>query len=179
MLSPDYAALHPGYETYEQRKEEKEAARRKACFTNLRTRVRRAPTLIPPPQAGEGTGGGSSPSGVPLRLFPGTFGPKALLQARLPGTWQDVIRTPAPTGERRPRALHGRYPRPPVPVQGRTSRTGRSAGEHDAQSRPARVANRAGTALAPCSGVPREHDPLSEPDSFSLYLIWGRKSRAT
>jgi hypothetical protein len=32
--------------------------------------------------------------------------------------------------------FRGRYPRPPVPVQGSTSRAGRSTGEHDARSRP-------------------------------------------
>jgi hypothetical protein len=41
-----------------------------------------------------------------------------------------------------------------------TSRTGHSAGQMMPKAAPARIANsRGSTALAPCSGMPREHDP--------------------
>ena len=48
------------------------------------------------------------------------------------------------------------YPRPTAPSRERTSRTGRSAGQHDARSCPgsACIVPPAGTALAPPSGVP-------------------------
>ena len=52
--------------------------------------------------------------------------------------------------------LHGRYPRPPVPVQGCTSQTGRSTGLRDAQSRP-------GTAVT--SRRPRAPPPLRQTGS--------------
>ena len=49
----------------------------------------------------------------------------------------------------------------------RTSQTGHSAGRMMPKAAPARSAKpRGSTALAPCSGVPREHDPLSERDSM-------------
>jgi hypothetical protein len=54
-------------------------------------RARRCPHPNPPPQAGEGTGGGSSPVGVPPRLSPKRLViPKAQLQARFPGTRSDA-----------------------------------------------------------------------------------------
>ena len=47
------------------------------------------------------------------------FGPWAQLQARLPGTWQDVRSgTVAPTGERRPRVLTRALPAPACPSPG-------------------------------------------------------------
>ena len=54
-----------------------------------------------------------------------------------------------------------------------TSRTGRSAGQHDARSRPGadRIVPRAGTALAPRSGVPSAKASLDERDG-TVYLIW-------
>ena len=62
------------------------------------------------------------------------------LQARLPGTWLRA-------GVTRPRLSQS---------SGSTPRTGRNAGEHDAQSRPGAgcIFPPAGTALAPLSGVP-------------------------
>ncbi len=56
-----------------------------------------------------------------------------------------------------------------------TSRTGRSAGQHDARSCPGAdcIVPHAGTALAPPSGVPSRWRPLRERDSQRcLYLKW-------
>ena len=52
----------------------------------------------------------------------------------------------------------------------RTSQTGHSAGRMMPKAAPARIANpRGSTALAPCSGLPREHF-LDERDSLIVYL---------
>jgi hypothetical protein len=63
--------------------------------------------------------------------------------------------------------FHGRYPRQPVPVQGCTSPTGRSAGLRDARSGPGNgpIFPPAGTALAPPAGVPSAEGVPSERDS--------------
>jgi hypothetical protein len=83
----------------------------------------------------------------------GALAPFAQLQARLPGTWQErmipvfrkIVRRS--TGVTRARLSQSRES---------TSRTGRSTGEHDAQSCPGAdcIGPRAGTALAPLPGVP-------------------------
>ena len=72
--------------------------------------------------------GARSPLGVPSRLSPVGRDLLAQLQAMLPGTWRErTILWTANRGEDRG-LLHGRYPRPPVPVQGLNTRTGRSTG---------------------------------------------------
>ncbi len=83
--------------------------------------MRRAPlSLPPPPRAGEGWGGGAlayrrSTTALAVRAF----GPWAQLQARLPGTWQDVRSgTVAPTGEQRSCALTRALPAPACPSPG-------------------------------------------------------------
>ncbi len=83
--------------------------------------MRRAPlSLFPPPLAGEGREGARSPVGVPPRLTPSGLAPvRRQLQARLPGTRQDVRSgTLAPTGERRPRAVTRALPAPACPSPG-------------------------------------------------------------
>jgi hypothetical protein len=63
-------------------------------------------------------GGGSSPLGVPPRFSQSDCHRLAQLQARHPGTWRErTILWTANRGEDRTHC-HGRYPRPPVPVQG-------------------------------------------------------------
>ena len=83
--------------------------------------MRRAPlSLPPPPLAGEGWEGGTlayrrSTTALTVRAF----GPWAQLQARLPGTRQDVRSGKlAPTGERRPRVLTRALPAPACPSPG-------------------------------------------------------------
>ena len=110
-----------------------------------------------------------SPVGVPPRLLRQRANADAQLQARLPGTRQDARSGKlAPTGERRPRAVHTGVTRARLSQsRERTSQTGHSAGRMMPKAAPARIAKpRGSTALAPCSGVPREHDPLSERDSM-------------
>src|SRR5208283_4405983 len=93
--------------------------------------------------------GARSPVGVPPRLCAeGALVPPVLLQARLPGTKPQL------------HSLSGRYPPLPVPVQGSTSRAGHSTGRLMPKAARERIASPpAGTAHAPCSGVPREHVP--------------------
>jgi hypothetical protein len=82
-----------------------------------------------------------------------TFVPRAQLQARLP------------EGGAKAAACRTRRHR----LQRSTSRAGPSAGGHDARAARVRTANpRAGTALAPCSGVPREHDPYERDSLHSI-----------
>ena len=145
-----------GRGTEERERKRKQNAERR-CFTNLRTCVRRCP--LPHPPFGEGTGGGSTPSGVPRRLLPGRqLVPKALLQARLPGTRQErSIRKArsnrgAKTNRRDMGVTHARLSQ----SSESTSHTGRNAGRHDAQSRPgAEVTSQDPRAphLAPPAGV--------------------------
>ena len=116
----------------------------------------RCPHPDPPPLAGEGMGGGSTSIGVPPR-----FSSQGVLhrqgtqhQARLPATWRGhVLRIP----------LSGRYPPLPVPVQRRTSRSCRNAGEMMPSAARERVASPpAGSALARRSpGLPPGHDRIS------------------
>jgi hypothetical protein len=62
--------------------------------------------------------GARSPLGVPPRFSSGDCHPLTQLQARHPGTWRErMILWTANRGEDRTR-LRGRYPRPPIPVQG-------------------------------------------------------------
>jgi len=80
---------------------------------------------------------GGSPIGVPPRFSPqGAFVPEAPASGQ--ASW-DVAGALGPVGLSQPGGrdfalLHGRYPRPPVPVQCSTSRSGHSAGEHDARA---------------------------------------------
>ncbi len=122
--------------------------------------------LFPLPLAGEGWEGAQrvcsgtrSPIGVPPRLLPS--GLSALGRNSRPGfhgTWQDVRSCKlAPTGEQRTSRSYAGVTRARLSQsRERTSRTGRSAGQHDAQSCPGAecIGPRAGTALAPLSGVP-------------------------
>ena len=59
-----------------------------------------------------------------------------------------------------------------------TSRTGRSAGQHDARSCPGAecIAPRAGTALAPPLGIPSRQASLVSEIRMSEYLKWGQLS---
>ena len=74
--------------------------------------------------------GARSPVGVPPRFCLAGFRPLRATSGQV--SW-DVARTPIcndpPTGGSIGRSCCGRYPPPPVPVQGRTPRTGRSAGQ--------------------------------------------------
>jgi hypothetical protein len=81
-------------------KEEKEAERREAhCLQPPHLAVRRCPHPDPPPQAGEGMGGGSSPVGVPPRFSPGRqLVPKAQRQAMLSETVRSARSYGPPTG---------------------------------------------------------------------------------
>ena len=149
MLSPDYAALHPGYDC-EKKKGKRNADKR----------------CVQPPHPSDAarTVGcarlsafhrGSCVRDERRRLSsrPGFLGL---------GRTFDPVR-PLQPGSEDLALLHGRYPRPPVPSRERTSQTGHSAGRMMPKAAPARIAKpRGSTALAPCSGVPREHDPLSE-----------------
>ena len=131
----------------------------------------RRQTCVQPPHLARGTRrSGALACRRSTAALPRDFRPRAQLQAMFPGTWQDVRScTVQPTGAERPRALRGRYPRPPVPVQGCTSRTGRSAGQMMPEAARERTAKPGGsTALAPCSGVPREHDPQVSEIRMSL-----------
>ena len=81
-----------------------------------------------------------------------------------PCAWQRVIR------KDRDHASQQALPAPTCPSPARTladrssCRTGACP-----EAAPVRIANpRGSTALAPCSGVPREHDPLSERDSMAF-----------
>ena len=82
--------------------------------------MRRAPLSLSLPRVRGGLGGGTlayrrSTTALTVRAF----GPWAQLQARLPGTWQDVRSgTVAPTGEQRPRALPRALPAPACPSPG-------------------------------------------------------------
>ena len=111
-----------------------------------------------------------SPVGVPPRLRLRRPNATAQLQAMLPGTRQDARSgKPAPTGERRPRALTRALPAPVCPQsRERTSQTGRSAGRMMPKAARERTANPpAGTALAPPSGVPSaEGVPYTERNSL-------------
>ena len=102
----------------------------------------RCPHPDPPPLAGEGMGGGSTSIGVPPRFSSqGVFHRQGTQhQARLPATWRGhVLRIP----------LSGRYPPLPVPVQRRTSHSGRNAGGLMPNAARERVASPpAGSALA-------------------------------
>jgi hypothetical protein len=92
----------------------------------------------------------------------GAFASFAQLQARLPGTRQDARSCkPAPTGGRRSCVSKRALPAPACPSPGKAppgpvvmpvSMMPKAARERTANPR-------AGTALAPCSGVPREHVP--------------------
>ncbi len=97
--------------------------------------------------------GARSPLGVPSRLSPDGRDLLAQLQAMLPGTWRErTILWTANRGEDRG-LLHGRYPRPPVPVQGLNTHSGRSTGALMPKAARERVTSpRAGAALAPMPG---------------------------
>ncbi len=101
--------------------------------------------------------GTRSPVGVPLRLLRRGSRPFGATPGQ--ASW-DVAGALDPERFTQPGAkdlalLNGRYPRPPVPVQGSTSQTGPSADQHDARSCPGAdcMVPHAGTALAPLSGV--------------------------
>ena len=104
MLLPGLRCASSGL----RQKRKKEAERRQTCSANLRALGRLpALSLSPPPRAGRvGRGRALAYRRSTTALTGRAFGPWAQLQARLPGTWQDVRSgTLAPTGERRPRAL--------------------------------------------------------------------------
>jgi hypothetical protein len=115
MPLPGFVSLNPGY------KKEKEAERRETDVSILRATDK----FTQPAQTicfGRGSAlkdGARSPLGVPPRFSPGGCHLLTQLQARHPGTWQErMILWTANRGEDRAR-LRGRYPRPPVPVQGK------------------------------------------------------------
>jgi hypothetical protein len=147
------------------------------ALSNPRRAARGCPHPDPPPQAGEGMGGGSSPLGVPLRLSPGRqLVPKALHQAMLRETVRGVRScTAAPTGERRPRASPRELPAPEKRTKhclrtASTSHTGPSAGTMMPDAARERVTNPpAGTALAPSQGVSSRRTSLRKArwESFS------------
>ncbi len=85
---PGFASLNPGYKIFQTRfRQSKEAERRQTRRQKLHLPAQRCPHPDPPPHAGEGMGGGSSPVGVPLRLLPGRqLVPKAQRQAMLRGS---------------------------------------------------------------------------------------------
>ena len=82
--------------------------------------MRRAPLSLSPPRVRGSVGGRAlayrrSTAALTVRAF----GPWAQLQARLPGTWQDVRSGKlAPTGEQRPRVLTRALPAPACPSPG-------------------------------------------------------------
>src|SRR6185437_3552055 len=137
-----------------------EAERRETRSLTRALRARGCPHPDPPPLAGEGYGGGSSPLGVPLRLWPGRqLVPKARHQAMLPRS----------SPERS--ILYGRLNREAetlrfstgitragktndCPRTASTSHAGRCAGRMMPDAARERVTNPpAGTALAPSQGV--------------------------
>jgi len=118
-----------------------------ACCHAVALRAQRAPS------------GARSPVGVPPRLSPG--GSRPFRPAPGQASWDaarahDPVSPPQPGGER-PCAADAGVTRARL-SQSResTSRTGRNAGQHDARSCPGAdcIFPRAGTALAPHSGVP-------------------------
>ena len=164
--SPDYAALHPGYD--DQRK--KEAERRQTCSANLRAlRARRAPlSLSPLPRAGEGREGARSPIGVPPRLLPS--GLSALGRNSRPGFLGrgrtfDPVRSLQP-GSKDSRSYAGVTRARLSQSRERTSRTGRSAGQMMPEAARRSVSFRA---RAPHSlrlqEYPRRRRPSAERDS--------------
>ena len=92
----------------------------------------------------------------------GAFAPFAQLQARLPGTWQErIVHKPAPTGERRRCASKRALPAPACPSPGNAP-PAPAVVPASVMPEAARVrgANpRAGTALAPSSGLPPKAVP--------------------
>jgi hypothetical protein len=103
--------------------------------------------------------GARSPVGVPPRLLPGGFRP--FRSAPGQASWDaarapDPVSPPQPGGERPCAADTGVTRARLSQSRESTSRTGRSAGQHDARSCPGAecIVPRAGTALAPLSGVP-------------------------
>ncbi len=91
-------------------KEKKEAERRQTCSANLR--ILRCGARV---RTGSALAYRRSTTALTVRAF----GPWAQLQARLPGTWQDVRSCKvAPTGERRSRALTQALPAPACPSPG-------------------------------------------------------------
>jgi hypothetical protein len=131
-----FAIHHPPLAFFFPQKEG-EAERRQTQNQPPRLRARRA------------LSGARTPVGVPPRLLHRRTNATAQPQAALPGTW----------------LRNGRYPSPPVPVQ-RASRRPVvvPAGRLPRAARERSANPPAGTALAPYSGVPREHVPLSERD---------------
>src|SRR6185437_3985938 len=154
-------ALFPGFSLCPPRPQTKgEAERRETRRLTRALRARGCPHPDPPPLAGEGQGGGSSPLGVPLRLWPGRqLVPKARHQAMLPRS----------SPERS--ILYGRLNREAetlrfstgitragktndCPRTASTSHAGRCAGRMMPDAARERVTNPpAGTALAPSQGV--------------------------
>jgi hypothetical protein len=101
-------------------KEKREAERRQTCLvTSASCDAARTRSLFPPPLAGRLGGGTLACRRSTAVLAIGTFAPKAQLQARLPGTRQDVRSgTAAPTGVQRPCALPRALPAPACPSPG-------------------------------------------------------------
>ena len=116
--SPDYAALHPGYDDY---RKKRSGTPTDVCSQPPHLAMRRAPlSLSPPPLAGEGWEGARSPIGVPPRLLPSGLSPRRL--SSRPGFLGrgrtfDPVRL-APTGEQRPCALPRALPAPACPSPG-------------------------------------------------------------
>ena len=153
--SPDFASLHPGYDD----QEKKGSGTPTDVFSQPpHLAMRRAPLSLSLPLRGRVGGGTLAYRRSTTALTVRAFGPWAQLQARLPGTRQDVRSgTVAQPGERRTSRSYAGVTRARLSQsRERTSRTGRSAGQHDARSCPGAecIVPRAGTALAPPSGVP-------------------------
>jgi hypothetical protein len=143
MPLPGYAPLHPGYKTNKSKKGSGNADKRSVETS--------APAGAAAPVAGARLSAFHHGSRRP------DFGPDGSAPGQ--ASW-DAVRT----GVTRPFLSQS---------SGSTPRTGRSTGEHDAQSRPGTecMAPRAGTALAPLSGVPSRRRPLLERDSISVTEI--------
>jgi len=117
-------------------KRKRNAARR--MFPSSASRdAARARISFPPPACGGGLGGGTlACRRSTTALTVGAFAPSARRRPGFLGLGESALPYHARPnrGAKDSAPLHGRYPRPPVPVQGCTSQTGRSTGRHDAQA---------------------------------------------
>jgi hypothetical protein len=120
--APDFTLFNPGYQTTKQRKGSRTPA--SAVHQPPHRKVRHAPRKerLAPPSARA-----RSPAGVPPRARWAVVTSQLSSRPCFLGLGGSARSYGPPCGEDRTH-LHGRYPRPPVPVQGFNTRTGRSAG---------------------------------------------------
>ena len=172
MLSGGFRFALPTLRSAMTKERRKRNADRRVQPTSASRDAARTLVSFPSPACGGGLGGGTlayrrSTTALTVRAF----GPWAQLQARLPGTWQDVRSGKlAPTGERRPRALARALPAPACPSPGNAP-PGPVVVPVSMMPEAARVRSVSVRARAPHSlrirEYPRPKASFTERDSFS------------